>query len=127
VGARYDVLYDGDCGLCSRTVGWLRRLDWRGCLRFVDFNAAWDELTDRYPGLNRDACVDAMHVVSPPGRITAGFDGFRTLAWVVPALWLVAPFLYVPGVPPIGRRVYQYVARHRPTTCVLPQQSGSRQ
>ena len=35
----YDVLYDGGCGLCSRTVVWLRRLDLRRRLRFVDFDA----------------------------------------------------------------------------------------
>ena len=116
----FDVLYDGGCGICSRSVAWLRRLDWRRRLRFVDFNVEWDRLTSMYPGLDRDACVNAMHVVAPIGRITAGFDAFRTIAWIIPAFWLAAPFLYLPGVPPIGRRVYAYVARHRSTTCAVP-------
>lgn len=116
----YRVLYDGGCGFCSRTVAWLARLDWRGRLRFVDFNAEWDRLNSSYPMLDRDACVNAMHVISPRGRITAGFDAFRTIAWLVPLLWPIAPLMYVPGVPPVGRSVYRFIARHRSTTCVLP-------
>jgi predicted DCC family thiol-disulfide oxidoreductase YuxK len=116
----YDVLYDGGCGLCSRTVIWLRRLDLRRRLRFVDFDCEWDRLSTMYPSLDRDACAEAMHVIDPRGRTTAGFDAFRTIARVVPPFWPILPFLYVPGIPPIGRRVYAYVARHRSTQCVLP-------
>ena len=115
-----DVLYDGDCGLCSATVTWLRRLDRTGRLRFVDFNAEWDRLSARYPQLDPAACASAMHVIDGRGRITAGFDGFRTIARALVLLWPVVPVLYLPGVPPVGRRVYAYVAAHRPTTCTLP-------
>ncbi|HUR32636.1 MAG TPA: DUF393 domain-containing protein [Vicinamibacterales bacterium] len=121
---RYHVMYDGGCGLCLATVAWLRRLDWRRRLRFVDFNIEWNSLASSYPELNRDACASAMHVLAPDGRITAGFEGFRTIAWVIPLFWAAAPFLYLPGASPIGRRVYSYIARHRSTTCVLPAARG---
>lgn len=120
-----DVLYDGGCGLCTRTVWWLRALDWRRRLRFVDINANWERLEQLYPGVRREACVDEMHVVDADGGVTAGFDGFRTLAWKVPLLVLVAPLLYVPGVPWCGRCVYRYVATHRSTTCALPRDRAS--
>lgn len=115
-----DVLYDGDCGLCSATVRWLRRVDLAGRLRFVDINAEWDRLVGRHPHLDAAACASAMHVIGPGGRITVGFDGFRTIARALVLLWPVVPILYLPGVPPVGRRVYAYVAAHRPTTCTLP-------
>ncbi|MEC9372861.1 MAG: DCC1-like thiol-disulfide oxidoreductase family protein, partial [Planctomycetota bacterium] len=35
-GARDTLYYDGACGLCIRSVKWLRRLDWLGRLRFED-------------------------------------------------------------------------------------------
>ena len=116
---RCDVLYDGGCGLCERTAGWLRWADVRKRLTFSDINSEWDRLIQRYPSLDRDACLAAMHVMAPDGTITAGFDGFRTLARVVPALWPVWPLLFVPGVPPIGRRVYGYVAQNRSTECTI--------
>lgn len=120
-----DVLYDGGCGLCTRTMGWLRRLDWLGRLRWVDINANWDQLEQMYPAVRRDRCVDEMHVVRADGGVTAGFDGFRTIAWHVPLLMPVAPLLHVPGVPAVGRRVYRYVATHRSTTCqVASHRSG---
>jgi predicted DCC family thiol-disulfide oxidoreductase YuxK len=114
---QFDVLYDGGCGLCNRTVAVLTRLDWLGRLRFVDINAHWDRLEAMFPGVKRDACVDEMHVVSLPGRVTAGFEGFRTLAWQLPLLMLIAPVLHVPGVPLVGRLIYRYVATHRSTSC----------
>ena len=114
---RIAVLYDGGCGFCTTTVSWLRRLDWRVRLCPIDIHAAWEQLEVRYPGVRRDACLEAMHVVQADGRITAGFDGFRTLAWAVPLLAPIAPLLYVPGVPQLGRVVYRWVAAHRSTTC----------
>ncbi len=113
------VLFDGGCGLCTRTVGWLRRFDRHHALRFVDINTEWHWLAATYPGLDQQACADAMHVISPDGRVTAGFDGFRSIAWVLTTLAPLAPFLHVPGVPFIGRRVYRYVATHRSTTCTI--------
>lgn len=119
-----DVLYDDGCGLCTRTVRALRRLDWLGRLRFVDINEHWERLDSMYPGVSRDACVDEMHVVSATGAVTAGFDGVRTIAWQVPLLLWMAPLLYVPGVHTVGRRVYRYVATHRSTTCVARTRAG---
>ncbi len=117
--SHFQVLFDGGCGLCTRTVAWLRRLDRHQVLRFIDITAQWDWLAATYPGLDQQACADAMHVIAPDGRVTTGFDAFRTIAWVVTPLAPMAPFLHVPGVPFIGRRVYRYVATHRSTTCRL--------
>ncbi len=113
------VLFDGGCGLCTRTMAWLRRLDRQHLLRFVDINTEWEALVATYPWLSREACADAMHVIAPDGRVTTGFDGFRTIVWVLTPLAPLAPFLHLPGVPFIGRRVYRYVASHRSTTCVV--------
>jgi len=116
----FQVLFDGGCGLCTRSVAWLRHLDRHQMLRFVDITTDWEAIATAHPGLERDACAVAMHVIDPDGRITTGFDGFRTIAWVLTTLAPLAPFLHVPGVPFIGRRVYRYVAAHRTTTCTVP-------
>jgi hypothetical protein len=47
--------------------------------------------------------------------IETGFDGYRSIAWVLPIAWLALPILYVPGVPAVGRRAYRFVAAHRST------------
>lgn len=96
---------------------WLRRLDWLSRLRVVDVRANWEQLESLYPGVRRDACLDEMHVVTTDGVVTAGFDGCRTIAWHLPLLMPLAPLLYAPGVPSVGRAIYCYVATHRSTTC----------
>ena len=114
------VVYDGRCGLCGRTMIWLRRMDVRRRLRFADFTTEWTELQRAAPSLDRDRCAEAMHLIDRRGRITTGFDAFRRLARAVPPLWPLLPLLHLPGIAPIGRRVYAYVAAHRSTTCTVP-------
>ncbi len=62
-----------------------------------------------------------MHVVTDRGRVETGFDAYRAIAWSLPLAWPIAPLLWVPGVPWLGRRVYAAVAarRHR-SGCPVP-------
>lgn len=115
------VLYDGGCGLCSRVVEVLRRLDRRRQVEFLDVNGDWETIARRYPQLTREACLLDIHIVDRDSRIRTGFAAYRSLAWVLPAAWFAIPFLYIPGVPIIGQRVYRYIADHRDRdTCALP-------
>jgi predicted DCC family thiol-disulfide oxidoreductase YuxK len=58
--------------------------------------------------------IEEMHVVTPYGQHAyAGFRAFRWIAWRLPLTMLVAPLLYVPGVPWLGNKVYRWVAKHR--------------
>jgi predicted DCC family thiol-disulfide oxidoreductase YuxK len=107
------VLYDGLCPLCRKSVGILRRLDWFKRLAYAD---ARDRagLPVHDPPLEPDRLLEEMHLVVPQGsRVYHGFAGFRWMAWRLPLLWPLAPFLYVPGVPALGQRAYLWVARHR--------------
>ena len=55
------------------------------------------------------------------GRVHAGFDAYRALAWRLPLGWPLLPTLYLPPVPWVGRRLYGRIAatRHR-ATCARP-------
>lgn len=107
------VLYDGMCPLCQRAVRSLKRLDWRHRLHFQDCRdtAHWPNSAEP---LNLKALLAEMHVVTPDRRrAPAGFRAFRWMAWRVPVLMPFAPFLYIPGVPWLGNKVYLWVAKHR--------------
>ena len=115
------VIYDGGCGFCSRSIVVLQRIDLFHSLRFADIATEWEWLVSSYPDLDRDACLTEMHVITRRGEIHRGFDAYRSLAWVLFFGWPLLPFLYVPGVPVLGRRMYQSVAMRRSTTtCALP-------
>lgn len=122
------VLYDGYCEFCRRSVRLLKRLDWLDRLRFADGRdpETWPEWDVKF---DPDRLAEEMHLVTPNGKeVYAGFDAFRWMAARVPILWATWPFLFVPGVPQIGRRLYRVIARHRfglvtckDGACELPQ------
>ena len=107
------VIFDGQCAFCRKGISILERLDWLGRLSYVDARDL-RRVQAIHPGLDRNRLLEEMHV-SLPGRngIRHGFEAFRWLSWRLPLLWLFAPFLYLPGVPALGQKMYFWIARHR--------------
>lgn len=113
IHGRLTVLFDGDCGLCQRTMTVIRRLDVFGRVEICDVLRQWRILQNRYPQLSHRACIDDMHAVTETGAVFTGFAAYRALAWVLPAGWLLLPLLYLPGVAWAGQRVYRRIADSR--------------
>src|SRR5262245_6637352 len=110
---KINVLYDGDCPFCRRTVRVLRGMDLFSRIVFEDFRRAdITELSRRHPGLPM-AALESEMVVIAAGQAYRGFEGYRRLALVLPVMWPIAPILYLPGALALGKRVYLYVSRHR--------------
>jgi len=105
------VLYDGDCGLCSRTAQALRLLDGRGRLRVMPLQLAASELGAAAPSL---AAMTATLHAGVPGRgwSTGGAAALR-IARAIPVLRTLA---VVGSLPILNRLVepgYQLLASHR--------------
>ncbi len=109
--ARAQVLYDGQCAFCRKSVELLRRLDWLGRLAYVDARDS-SRLPPGAP-LGPARLLEEMHVLTPDRHVYHGFGALRWLAWRLPLLWALAPLLYIPGVPALGQRLYLWVARNR--------------
>lgn len=107
------LLFDGACGLCQASVRRIRALDFLGRVELLDAAADWPAIQKRFPSLTQQACLEEMHLILAGGSAVTGFDAYRALAWVLPIGWLALPFLYLPGVRSIGRRVYARVAGSR--------------
>lgn len=106
------VLYDGHCGLCLRSIFTLRVFDWLKRLSAVDFRDPAQH--KKYaPDVREEDLDTSMHIRLPDGTYKKGFDAFRAMAWHMPPLWVVAPLLYIPGVPTLGRRIYARIAANR--------------
>jgi predicted DCC family thiol-disulfide oxidoreductase YuxK len=111
--SKAQVLYDGQCPFCRRSVALLKRLDWLGRLSYSDARDR-AHLPAGPPSLDPNRLLQEMHVVTPDHRhVYHGFAALRWLAWRLPLLWPVAPLLYLPGVPALGQRLYLWVARNR--------------
>jgi predicted DCC family thiol-disulfide oxidoreductase YuxK len=130
-GRRSLVLYDGNCPFCRMSVRWLKAFDWLGAIEFRSFRDA-DAVPPLDPPLDPARMDAEMHAVAPGGRLVFhGFWAFRHLAWKMPALVVLAPFLYIPGVGWLGQRVYLWIARNRygllpckDGVCALPSPGG---
>src|SRR3989338_7617901 len=113
-GGPLEGLYDGDCRICRRTMDILSRLDIFERLRLMNFReqAPIDEKRAGIPALSQETLAKEMHVLRGK-RLFLGFDGYRQLAQVLPLGWLIAPFLWLPGVSWMGKQVYARVASGR--------------
>jgi predicted DCC family thiol-disulfide oxidoreductase YuxK len=104
------LLYDGQCPFCIRSVKLAKRLDWLNRLRPVDART----VTDPAVTISPDRLMEEMHLITPgAAQIYNGFGAFRWMAWRLPLLWALAPFLYLPGVPTMGQKIYLWIARNR--------------
>jgi predicted DCC family thiol-disulfide oxidoreductase YuxK len=106
------LFYDGWCPLCRFSVARLKSLDWLHRVRYLDFRAETD-LARELP-TTTERLAEEMHLWLPRTRkLYHGFGAFRWMAWRLPLLWPIAPFLYIPGVPWLGQTIYLWVARNR--------------
>ena len=74
---RGQILYDGQCPLCLKSVGILKRLDWLSRLSYVN---ARDR--EQWPAsdasLDPERLIQEMHVLTPDGhRLYHGFAALR--------------------------------------------------
>ncbi len=106
------ILYDGDCAFCRKSVSILQKLDWLRRFAYVNVRDTTQPLLEQPPILGAPL-FDQMHVLTPRGRLYGGYASLRWLAWRMPLLWPVAPFLYLPGVAQLGDALYRWIARHR--------------
>ena len=109
---RISILYDGRCGLCTRTMHFLRRLDWLHALETIDYHDD-GERNRVAPELPFEQLNRALHIKLPDGSTRTGFSAFRRLAWRIPLLLPLAPFLYLPGAKIIGDKVYEEISARR--------------
>ena len=111
---RIQVLYDGHCPLCNRTVRVLGFFDLFARLECLDFRrldiAEYNrrhQLALTIQDLDRE-----MYVISR-GKAYVGYYGYRVLALALPAFWPLSPLLFLPGVTWVGERIYGSIARNR--------------
>lgn len=121
--ARLRLVYDGECDFCRSALLIVRFLDVFRLVTCLDYHNG-EELA-QVPGVKREDADEAVIAVRPRGHQWVGFYAWRILAWRLPALWLLAPLGYVPGVPWLGRRVYAWVAQNRSRLPVAERYKGA--
>lgn len=106
------LIYDGNCGFCLESIKRVRVLDIFGWTDPLNFHAQPD-LSKINPLLTLKRCRSEMILVEPNGRVFGGFDAFARLTRRLPALWIFAPVMHLPGINRLGAHAYRWIAAHR--------------
>ena len=107
------VIYDGDCGFCTRTVMVIARWNALGLIEFVNYRQGLDPVApDHRHGVALADCERELQYCNPRAAY-GGFFAFRALARALPIAWPVLALLYLPGAAWTGVRVYRWVAAGR--------------
>jgi len=128
------IIFDGDCGFCTRSVRFGQRLDWLKTLRWLPrFSEEAGKL-----GVPLEASERAIQMVQG-SKVYAGWRALKRMAIRFPLFWMVCAALIwltpwsalviLAGLSPlanvIGDPVYAWIARNRMrisgSTCALPQ------
>lgn len=105
------VLYDDACPLCIFQMKLLSWLDWRGALALVPLSDPQAHAVA--PQLTREDLLEAIHCVTPEGRIYRGARALRFVGIRLPLLVPVALLLWIPGVIHLAEMIYRWVSRNR--------------
>jgi predicted DCC family thiol-disulfide oxidoreductase YuxK len=108
---KYAVLYDGHCKFCTGQSKRLAALARPGALELLDFQEPG--VLSRFPGLTHEACMQAMHLVTPTGRVFRGFEAIVQALATRRLVGLLAYTYYLPGLRPLCDWFYDRLAANR--------------
>lgn len=104
-----DLVYDADCGLCTRAVARLRRLDRTGRVRAHPGGAPG--VAERF-GLSPADLAASVWVIDD-GRRLSGAAAVAAALDAARGTRFVTRLYRLPGVRHLAERCYRWVARHR--------------
>jgi predicted DCC family thiol-disulfide oxidoreductase YuxK len=105
------LIYDGECGICRRSMDWVRSRDARGRVRIVPYQDP--SVPAEFPAVPREEMENALQLISDSGERWQGADAVAHLLALLPGCGLVGSVLRAPLLRPLSHRVYRLVARNR--------------
>jgi predicted DCC family thiol-disulfide oxidoreductase YuxK len=84
------LFYDGTCGLCRRSIGFIRRAGPREPLEYVDVND--DAAMSRFPQIDRLSALKHVTLLEPGGTQRRGYNAVTEVLRLLPG-WRRAHFL----------------------------------
>ena len=109
--SKHIILYDDGCPLCQFQMKVLSWLDWHNALAIVPLSDP--HAKEVAPSLTREDLMEAIHCITPEGRIYRGARAIRFVGMRLPLLVPVALFLWIPGIIFLAEIAYAWVSRNR--------------
>jgi predicted DCC family thiol-disulfide oxidoreductase YuxK len=105
------VLFDGHCKFCQAQIKNLLKIAEPDSLMPLSFQ---DEgVLDSFPGVTYEACMRAMQLVTPDGRVYQGAEAGARAVMTRPVIGLIGYVYYLPGVHLLCDAAYAIIAANR--------------
>jgi predicted DCC family thiol-disulfide oxidoreductase YuxK len=106
------LIFDADCPVCRASADWIRRnAGVHEAFELLPCRA--DETRARFPSIEESACLRAMHLVLPDGKILAGEQALPEILRRTRRYRWAAPLFRLPGAGILSRLLYRAFARLR--------------
>jgi predicted DCC family thiol-disulfide oxidoreductase YuxK len=105
------VLYDDQCGMCSRLRAWLEKQITFVPLRLIPLHAP--NLTQLFPGVHSFNPDEKLVVIADDGSVWRGDSAWITLLWALESGRELSLKLATPILRPLARRVVTAVSQNR--------------
>ena len=109
--SRVVLIYDGACPVCQAGMRWVERRALPGEFEFLACQSR--ERRARFPRVSEEACLAALQLVLPDGRVLAGDAAIPEILRRLRRWRWLARLFRLPGVVLLAPRLYAWVARNR--------------
>jgi predicted DCC family thiol-disulfide oxidoreductase YuxK len=111
VSREYAVVYDGDCRVCTRMAGVLKRWDTAASLDVVPSQAPG--VQERFPWIAPAAYRESLQLVHRSGETWQGAAAVERVLDVLPRGRWISWVFSLPFARPLAERLYRWFARNR--------------
>lgn len=105
------LIYDGECSVCRNAVEWIRARAAPGTFEYLSCHS--EDLPRRFPEIEKNACLSAMHLVLQDGSVLAGELAIPEILLRLRRFRWAATLLRLPFASGISRAFYRRFAARR--------------
>ncbi|GAB4388839.1 MAG: hypothetical protein Kow0025_10530 [Thermodesulfovibrionales bacterium] len=105
------LVYDADCPICRRTIGWIEENARKGTIATLPCQSP--EVERRFPSVRRASCMRAMQLVLPGGEVLSGEEAVPEILARLKGYSPAARLFSLPGTMPVSRALYRWFADRR--------------
>jgi len=105
------LIYDCACPVCSKAVHWIKENEEENSFEMLPCQS--EALDRRFPLVEREACMRAMHLVLPDGTVLSGEKTLPEIFKRLRRYRMLAVLFKLPGLERLSRAFYRWFADAR--------------
>ncbi len=106
------LIYDAECSLCCGCMNWIK--SYAVNIDTFEFVACQsEERKSRFPSIGEDACLEALHLVTPDGQILAGDKSLPEILYNLRYFRWLTIFFKIPVINLVPYFIYRRIANNR--------------